>query len=179
MPAILLQSVRCLIAALAQATAQASPVAVAPTPENNWLLQLFKDGTFYLAAGIEAGAGIIIGIASIQAIVLSLSLFVRAGKDQQATENIRLNLGRWLAVALEFELAADILRTAVAPSWNEIGQLAAIIILRTVLNYFLQQEIDKAAQREGGISPASLSTPASTTSAAQTDGLLTRVKRNL
>lgn len=36
-----------------------------------------------------------------------------------------------LALALEFELAADILRTAIAPTWNEIGQFAAIIVLRT------------------------------------------------
>jgi uncharacterized membrane protein len=63
---------------------------------------------------------------------------------------VRLRLGRWLAVALEFELAADVLRTAVAPTWNEIGQLAAIVVLRTALNYFLQKEIDKAeARREG------------------------------
>jgi len=40
-----------------------------------------------------------------------------------------------------------ILRTAVAPTWTEIGQLAAIVVLRTVLNYFLQQEIDKAQVR--------------------------------
>ena len=63
------------------------------------------------------------------------------------TEDIRLTLGRWLALALEFELAADILRTAIAPTWNEIGQLAAIIVLRTALNYFLQREIDQAASR--------------------------------
>ena len=63
------------------------------------------------------------------------------------TEQVRLNLGRWLALALEFELAADILRTAVAPTWNEIGQLAAIIVLRTALNFFLQREIDYASDR--------------------------------
>jgi uncharacterized membrane protein len=59
---------------------------------------------------------------------------------------VRLELGRWLALALEFELAGDILRTAVAPTWNEIGQLAAIIVLRTALNFFLRKEIEKAAE---------------------------------
>jgi hypothetical protein len=63
-------------------------------------------------------------------------------------EEIRLRLGRWLALGLEFLLAADILRTAVAPIWNEIGQLAAIAVLRTALNYFLQKEIDKVEERE-------------------------------
>ena len=47
-------------------------------------------------------------------------------------------------MALEFELAADVLRTAVAPTWDETGQLAAIVVLRTLLNFFLQKEIDKA-----------------------------------
>ena len=55
---------------------------------------------------------------------------------------------RRLAVALEFELAADILRTAVAPTWNEIGQFAAIAALRTALNYFLGKEIDKEASSD-------------------------------
>ncbi len=50
-----------------------------------------------------------------------------------------------VALGLEFELAADVLRTTITPTWNEIGQLAAIIVLRTVLNFFLQREIDKAA----------------------------------
>ena len=54
---------------------------------------------------------------------------------------VRLTLGRFLALGLEFQLAGDILRTAVAPSWEEIGQLAAIAAIRTVLNYFLGKEI--------------------------------------
>ena len=71
--------------------------------------------------------------------------------EPDAKEAVRLKLGRWLAVALELELGADILRTAVAPTWTEIGQLGAIVVLRTALNFFLQQEIDKAeARRIGG-----------------------------
>ncbi len=69
---------------------------------------------------------------------------------------MRLRLGRWLAVALELELGADILRTAVAPTWTEIGQLGAIVVLRTALNFFLQQEIDKAEARRQGPSVPSL-----------------------
>lgn len=61
---------------------------------------------------------------------------------------MRLRLGHWLTVAIEFELAANILRTAMAPTWNIIGQLAAIVALRTVLNYFLQQEIARVARRK-------------------------------
>jgi uncharacterized membrane protein len=56
---------------------------------------------------------------------------------------IRLHLGKSLSLALELLLAADVLLTAVAPSWNAIGQLAAIIVLRTLLNYFLHREMSR------------------------------------
>ena len=58
---------------------------------------------------------------------------------------LRLTLARYLALALELQLAADILSTAIAPSWDRIGQLAAIAVVRTALNYFLGKEI--AAER--------------------------------
>ncbi|MFB2769944.1 DUF1622 domain-containing protein [Pelatocladus sp. BLCC-F211] len=54
-------------------------------------------------------------------------------------ERIRLSLGKSLTLSLEFALAADILRSVIAPTWDEIGKLAAIIALRTILNYFLSK----------------------------------------
>lgn len=54
---------------------------------------------------------------------------------------IRLDLGRFLALGLEFQLASDLLRTAVAPSFEEIGKLAAVAAIRTGLNFFLAREI--------------------------------------
>ena len=118
------------------------------------LLALLKTGTLWLASGTEAAAALIISLAVIEGVVRALILFVprrgvgsAADASQDAKEVVRLKLGRWLAMALEFELAADILRTAVAPTWSEIGQLAAIAALRTALNFFLQREIDGAEQR--------------------------------
>lgn len=113
-----------------------------------------KQITVWLAEGVEGAAALVIGVAAIEALWRSVLLFVRGGGHtgmdrQDAKEAVRLHLGRWLAVALEFELAADVLRTAVAPTWNEIGQLAAIAVLRTALNYFLQREIDTAEARRG------------------------------
>jgi uncharacterized membrane protein len=61
-------------------------------------------------------------------------------------EGLRLGLGRSLALSLEFLLGADILRTAVEPSWDEIGRLAAIAAIRTALNYFIQREIAEDAR---------------------------------
>jgi uncharacterized membrane protein len=61
--------------------------------------------------------------------------------EPQAFIPIRLNLGRYLALGLEFQLASDILRTAIAPTFQEIGELAAVAAIRTALNYFLSREI--------------------------------------
>ncbi|MGK7910433.1 MAG: DUF1622 domain-containing protein [Synechococcus sp.] len=55
---------------------------------------------------------------------------------------IRLSFGLWLALALEFQLAADILSTTIAPSFNSLGKLALIAVIRTFLNYFLGKEIE-------------------------------------
>src|SRR6266851_6472679 len=101
----------------------------------------------YLAMAVEAAAALVIGLAALEAIVRALPLFVRRDVLQQAKVDIRLGLGRWLALGLEFALAADILRTAVAPTWREIGQLAAIAVLRTALNFFLEREIQREEVR--------------------------------
>ncbi len=108
--------------------------------------QTAKWGIEFLARGVELAAAVVIGIAAAEATVKALLLFVTRSAPPAAKTEVRLTLGRWLAVGLEFELAADILRTAVSPSWNEIGQLAAIAVLRTALNFFLAREIEREAR---------------------------------
>lgn len=104
--------------------------------------------TRYLATGVEGASGIIVGIAVLEAVWRSLVLFfVQHERPESLKEAIRLRLGRWLSVVLEFLLAADILRTAVAPNWNDIGKLAAIAAIRTALNYFLGQEVREETER--------------------------------
>ncbi len=61
---------------------------------------------------------------------------------------IRLTFGRYLSLALEFQLASDILSTSIAPSWQEIGKLGATAVIRTALNYFLAREIDEFRERQ-------------------------------
>ncbi len=112
----------------------------------NALLDTAKLWIEYLARAVEIAAAIIIGIAAVQATVRSLILFVQPSAPPEAKNGVRLTLGRWLAVALELELAADILNTAVTPSWTDIEKLAAIAALRTALNFFLEKEIEQEAQ---------------------------------
>jgi uncharacterized membrane protein len=54
----------------------------------------------------------------------------------------RLTLARHLALALEFQLAADVIETSIAPDWTKLGRLAAIAAIRTALNYFLGRDMD-------------------------------------
>lgn len=118
------------------------------------MLDVFKQWTTYLAGGIEAAAAVIIAIAALEATIRAIVLLIpRNDPLNEEKEAIRISLGHWLTVAIEFELGADILRTAVAPTWNVIGQLAAIVVLRTILNYFLQQEIARAARRKASVNP--------------------------
>ncbi len=69
---------------------------------------------------------------------------------RRSLEAIRLHLGRWLSMALEFQLAADILATTVNPSGDQLIQLAAVALIRTFLNVFLAREIaqERAAEAQ-------------------------------
>jgi uncharacterized membrane protein len=59
-----------------------------------------------------------------------------------------VRFGMWLLLGLQFALGADIVRTVIAPSWNDIGQLAAIAVIRTFLNYFLERDMEEFERTE-------------------------------
>lgn len=62
--------------------------------------------------------------------------------DPDVISQLRVSFGSWLVLALEFQLGSDILSTTIAPSFEELGQLAIIAAIRTLLNYFLQKDLD-------------------------------------
>lgn len=100
----------------------------------------------YLAAGAEIAAALVIGGAVLRGITAYLRQFFSPRQHFDATESIRLKLGRVLALGLEFTVASDILRTAVAPTRQDILNLGAIVLLRTLLNYFLEREISQGEE---------------------------------
>ena len=115
----------------------------ASSPLETWL-KLLVD---YLAAGTEIAAALVIAGAVIRGIITYLrQFFSRSRQHFDSTELIRLQLGRVLALGLEFTVASDILRTAVAPTRQDILNLGAIVLLRTRLNYFLEREIGQVEQ---------------------------------
>ena len=99
----------------------------------------------WLKLGVETLGALVIAIGVLRVGWLCL----RRGLDQAVRDDseVRLMLARFLALALELQLAADILSTAVAPSWDQIGKLGAIAELRTALNYFLGREIREVEAR--------------------------------
>ena len=104
---------------------------------------------------VEVAGAVIITVRAAIAFVRFVLTAVRHHHHGDAFVPIRLTLGRHLALGLEFQLAGDVLRTAIAPSWEEIGQLAAIAAIRTALNFFLAREIkeERAELRENAGEP--------------------------
>ncbi|HEY8560010.1 MAG TPA: DUF1622 domain-containing protein [Pyrinomonadaceae bacterium] len=100
----------------------------------------------WLRLGVEAVGALVICIG----VVLAVYQFFRHFRDEQPSNfnRVRLTLGKYLALALEFQVGADILSTAIAPSWEQIGKLAAIAAIRTLLNYFLTRELEQERRRE-------------------------------
>ena len=104
---------------------------------------------------IHAVEGLKLFIETIGALIIAMGIFIalyyyiRAliPPQVESYNKIRLVLARYLALALEFQLGADILSTAIAPSWDQIGKLGAIAVIRTALNYFLSLEM-KAERME-------------------------------
>ncbi|MCA1990990.1 MAG: DUF1622 domain-containing protein [Coleofasciculus sp. S288] len=105
--------------------------------------------TTWLTTIVDSLTALIIAFGALEAIIKIITVFfLHYKKLDKAREDIRLMLGMWLALSLEFALAADILRSIIAPTWDEIGKLSAIIVLRTILNYFLAKEIEQATMKK-------------------------------
>ena len=107
-----------------------------------------QSAVHWLRLAVETTGAVVIGLG----VAIALAAFARALLARKPADfnAIRLVLARYLAMALEFQLGADILSTAVAPSWNEIGKLGAIAVIRTTLNYFLSREMQEERRTAEG-----------------------------
>jgi uncharacterized membrane protein len=103
--------------------------------------------TKHLSSFVEILAAIVIAIALLQFLYQYIRNLFQPNIET-INQSIRIRFGSSLAIALELLLAADILATAIAPTWDEIGKLAAIATLRTALNYFLERELKTSGVRK-------------------------------
>lgn len=95
----------------------------------------------------EAAAAIVILLGAAVAVVGFVRALVR--RDHDDFTPVRLRLGRYLALGLELQLASDVLRTTIAPSFEELGKLAVVAAIRTALNFFLAREIKEESAQVG------------------------------
>jgi uncharacterized membrane protein len=102
--------------------------------------ELLAEALGVLIPVVEACGAAVIVVGALWAFARFVVVGLRE-RNAGAFVPVRLTLGRFLALGLEFQLASDVLRTAVAPSFRELGQLAAVAAIRTALNYFLSKEI--------------------------------------
>ncbi len=112
-------------------------------PEEEWLTHIAG----YVIIAAEAAAALVIGLAIISAIISYVRhLFDKLSTQIDATERIRLRLGHMLNLGLEFAMGSDILRLAVSPTTHDVIILFTIVLLRILLNYFLEREIRSSAE---------------------------------
>ena len=113
--------------------------------------ELFRAFSQNVALTVEAAAGLFIAIGAAEAVY---NLATRLGPGTRTVlrkKQVWVRFATWLLLALEFELAADVLRTAISPTWDDIGQLASIAVIRTFLNYFLEKDIEKYEEEPAAV----------------------------
>lgn len=91
---------------------------------------------------------IIILIGVLKALKIYLTLEIGHKTHQIDIDTVRYKLGTYLLLGLEFLVAADILETVFAPTLERIGILGGIVIIRTILNFFLNKELERIEKKE-------------------------------
>jgi uncharacterized membrane protein len=107
---------------------------------------IFKEFTVVVSHFLEVTAVVLITIGAVEAIFKFFLYWFRLKTTKGVRREVWLNFGQWLLLGLEFTLAADIVKTAIAPTWNDIGQLGAIAVMRTFLSYFLERDMELATK---------------------------------
>jgi len=103
--------------------------------------------TEYAVTIINAMALVVILIGTVQAFSKAvISTFSRSAARPELRDAY-LHYARWLVAGLTFQLAADVIETSIAPSWEDIGRLGAIALIRTFLNYFLERDMMEALEK--------------------------------
>lgn len=120
----------------------------------DWLIL----ATHYSVVLIDAMALLVIVGGTVEAFVRGLHCLLTSS-DIHESRGIWLRYARWLVAGLTFQLAADIIETSIAPTWDDIGRLGVIAIIRTFLNYFLERDLAEVRERQSDPKSVSVSEP--------------------
>ena len=103
--------------------------------------------TEYGIVVIDALALLIIVVGTLEAFVNGLRTMLASAAGHERRD-VWLRYARWLVAGLTFQLAADIIETSITTSWEAIGRLAAIAVIRTFLNFFLERDLAEVRERQ-------------------------------
>jgi uncharacterized membrane protein len=96
---------------------------------------------------IDALALIIVLIGTIEAFLSGLRIMLSSPGGHERRD-VWLRYARWLVAGLTFQLAADIIETSITDDWQSVGRIAAIAVIRTFLNYFLDRDLEDVRKRQ-------------------------------
>jgi uncharacterized membrane protein len=113
--------------------------------------EAFLHASDVAATLVEGVAVLIVFYGAAEGFARLTRIVVRPTASHGERKRLWRRLGLWLLLGLEFELAADIIRSVISPSWRDIGQLGAIAVIRTFLNYFLEKDLENAEETDGPI----------------------------
>jgi uncharacterized membrane protein len=109
--------------------------------------------TEYAIVFIDAMALVIIVIGTVEAFIGGLRLIFSSPSGHEKRD-LWLRYARWLVAGLTFQLAADIIETSITTNWEAVGRIAAIAVVRTFLNYFLERDLAEVRERQEARGPA-------------------------
>jgi uncharacterized membrane protein len=109
-------------------------------------LQLVTKGAVVV---IDTMALIVVAVGTAEAFFTGLWAAFPAPVAHRRFRAVLVRYGRWLVAGLTFQFAADIIETSIAPTWQELGQLGAIAVIRTFLNYFLERDLAELRGSKG------------------------------
>lgn len=112
--------------------------------------QLLAELTEQVVPVIDLVALIFIVFGAAEACIAIVRVHLLRGERQEAARMVWMRFSRWLVAGLTFQLAADIIQTSTAPSWDEIGQLGAIAVIRTFLDFFLARDQREVRELDEG-----------------------------
>ena len=98
------------------------------------------------ALAVEAAAVLIVAYGAAEAFLKTAGHVARGRSPAGWRKDVFVRFGVWIMLGLLFALAADVVRSIIAPTWKDIGELAAIAAIRTFLNYFLEKDIGEATR---------------------------------
>lgn len=112
------------------------------------MLESLKAITSSIAIGVEVAGALVVAYGAFEAAYGSILAIIHRRTLPGERKEVWLRFGVWLLLGLEFQLAGDVVRTALSPTWQDIGQLAAIAAIRTFLNFFLERDLKEYELRK-------------------------------